>query len=53
MLRLTMASILAMALSAPLAIAKEINISGSTSVARVMDVIAEEYNKVHPDNYIA
>jgi phosphate transport system substrate-binding protein len=33
--------------------AKEVNISGSTSVARVMDVLAEKYNKTHPDDYIA
>ncbi|BBM66912.1 phosphate ABC transporter substrate-binding protein [Vibrio alfacsensis] len=53
MLRITMASILAMALTLPTAVAKEVNISGSTSVARVMDVLAEEYNKSHPDDYIA
>ncbi|CAE6922208.1 COG0226 ABC-type phosphate transport system [Vibrio sp. B1REV9] len=53
MLRITMASILAMALTLPAAVAKEVNISGSTSVARVMDVLAEEYNKSHPDDYIA
>lgn len=53
MLRITMASVLAMALTLPTAVAKEVNISGSTSVARVMDVLAEEYNKSHPDDYIA
>ncbi|MCS0394036.1 phosphate ABC transporter substrate-binding protein [Vibrio diabolicus] len=52
MLRFTVATLLAIAVSLP-AIAKEINISGSTSVARVMDVLAEEYNKTHPDDYIA
>lgn len=31
----------------------EVNISGSTSVARVMDVLAEDYNKAHPETYIA
>jgi phosphate transport system substrate-binding protein len=33
--------------------AKEITISGSTSVARLMDVLAEDYNATHPDTYIA
>lgn len=47
MLRFTVATLLAIAVSLP-TIAKEINISGSTSVARVMDVLAEEYNKTHP-----
>ncbi|MDW3125166.1 phosphate ABC transporter substrate-binding protein, partial [Vibrio sp. 1974] len=45
MLRFTVATLLAMAVSLPSAMAKEVNISGSTSVARVMDVLAEEYNK--------
>ncbi|MBM4965188.1 phosphate ABC transporter substrate-binding protein [Vibrio parahaemolyticus] len=53
MLRFTVATLIAMAVSLPSAMAKEVNISGSTSVARVMDVLAEEYNKTHPDNYIA
>ncbi|HHX8548419.1 phosphate ABC transporter substrate-binding protein [Vibrio alginolyticus] len=52
MLRFTAATLLAIAVSLP-TIAKEINISGSTSVARVMDVLAEEYNKTHPDDYVA
>ncbi|HAS6346944.1 phosphate ABC transporter substrate-binding protein [Vibrio sp. IRLE0018] len=37
----------------PLSYAKEVNISGSTSVARVMDVLAEEYNKSHSNTFIA
>ncbi|MGP8307961.1 phosphate ABC transporter substrate-binding protein [Vibrio sp. YIC-376] len=53
MFRFTVATLLAMAISLPSAMAKEVNISGSTSVARVMDVLAEEYNKTHPDDYIA
>ncbi len=53
MLRFTVATLLAMAIALPSATAKEVNISGSTSVARVMDVLAEKYNKTHPDNYIA
>ncbi|CAM3972351.1 Phosphate-binding protein PstS 1 precursor [Vibrio aerogenes CECT 7868] len=35
------------------ATAKEITVSGSTSVARIMDVLAEDYNATHPDTYIA
>ena len=53
MLRFTVATLLALAIALPSAMAKEVNISGSTSVARVMDVLAEKYNKMHPDNYIA
>ncbi|MEF1309406.1 phosphate ABC transporter substrate-binding protein [Vibrio mytili] len=53
MLRFTVATLLAMAISLPNAIAKEVNISGSTSVANVMDVLAEKYNQTHPDDYIA
>ncbi|KQA23137.1 phosphate ABC transporter substrate-binding protein PstS family protein [Vibrio metoecus] len=37
----------------PSAQASEITVSGSTSVARIMDVLAEEYNKTHPDTYVA
>ncbi|WP_428773510.1 phosphate ABC transporter substrate-binding protein [Vibrio sp.] len=33
--------------------AKEVNISGSTSVARLMDVLAEDFNTTHPETYIA
>ncbi|MDC0609755.1 phosphate ABC transporter substrate-binding protein [Vibrio sp.] len=32
---------------------EQITISGSTSVSRIMDIIAEEYNKSHPDVYVA
>ncbi|MEZ9070516.1 phosphate ABC transporter substrate-binding protein [Vibrio splendidus] len=53
MLRVALASLLSLALSSQVALAQETNISGSTSVSRVMDVLAEEYNKTHPDNYIA
>ncbi len=35
------------------AMANELNISGSTSEARLMDVLAEDYNKMHPDTYVA
>jgi len=33
--------------------AKEVNISGSTSVSHIMDVLAEQYNQSHPDSYVA
>ncbi|SHO57670.1 phosphate ABC transporter substrate-binding protein [Vibrio quintilis] len=35
------------------ATAEEITVSGSTSVARIMDVLAEDYNATHPNSYIA
>ncbi|PMH43266.1 phosphate ABC transporter substrate-binding protein [Vibrio sp. 10N.286.49.B3] len=53
MLRVTLASLLALAISIPTAAAKDINIAGSTSVARVMDVLAEAYNQQKPEPYIA
>ncbi|MCE0495576.1 phosphate ABC transporter substrate-binding protein [Vibrio sp. DNF-1] len=40
-------------MSAPAQAQDEIIVSGSTSVARIMDVIAEEYNNTHPNTYIA
>lgn len=33
--------------------AKEIVVSGSSSVTRVMDILAEKYNQAHPEDYIA
>lgn len=33
--------------------AEQMTISGSTSVSRIMDVLVEEYNRSHPDNFIA
>jgi phosphate transport system substrate-binding protein len=39
--------------SSSYAIANELNVSGSTSVARIMDVLAEDYNRSHPSTYIA
>lgn len=53
MVRIVLAALLSTSLvSAPI-LAKEINVSGSTSVARIMDVLAEKYNSAHPENYIA
>jgi phosphate transport system substrate-binding protein len=52
MLRIAFAALLSLlAVTSPLA--KEVNISGSTSVARVMDVLAEKYNQTHKESYIA
>ncbi|KYN88846.1 phosphate ABC transporter substrate-binding protein [Vibrio cidicii] len=53
MIRLAVSTFLAFALSFPSAYAKELNISGSTSVARVMDVLAEEFNKTHTKTFVA
>lgn len=54
MLRKALTLLLSTLLLTPtLSVAKEISISGSTSVARIMDVLAEDYNKSHPDTYIA
>jgi len=53
MLRVALASLLSLALPSQAVLAQETNISGSTSVSRVIDVLAEEYNKTHPENYIA
>ncbi|MEZ9565950.1 phosphate ABC transporter substrate-binding protein [Vibrio artabrorum] len=53
MLRVALISLLSLTLFSQTAFAQQTSISGSTSVARVMDVLAEEYNKTHPDNYVA
>ena len=50
-------SLLAFSLVLPLLVsvvhAEEINVSGSTSVAHIMDVLAEKYNQAHPEGYVA
>ncbi|MBD1558988.1 phosphate ABC transporter substrate-binding protein [Vibrio sp. S9_S30] len=33
--------------------AKEINVTGSTSMSRIMDVLAEKYNSEYPDTFVA
>ncbi len=53
MLRVAIAALCSLSLLTSFAQASEINVSGSTSVARIMDVLAEEYNATHPDSYIA
>ncbi|MHC6528763.1 phosphate ABC transporter substrate-binding protein [Vibrio proteolyticus] len=53
MIRIAMAALLStMLFSFPL-FAAQISVSGSTSVARVMDVLAEDFNKAHPETYVA
>lgn len=53
MLRVVLAAVYSLCLLSSFAQASEINVSGSTSVSRLMDVLAEEYNASHPDTYIA
>ncbi len=54
MFRVAIATLCALSLGmAHFTHAKEVNISGSTSVARVMDVLAEEFNSANPDGFIA
>lgn len=53
MLRVVFTTLLSTVLSLTVVNAKEINISGSTSVSRIMDVLAEEFNSSHKDDYIA
>ena len=53
MFRVVLAVLLSTTMLIPGAYAKEINVSGSTSVARVMDVLAEEFNTSHDAAYIA
>ncbi|WP_019277730.1 phosphate ABC transporter substrate-binding protein [Vibrio coralliilyticus] len=53
MIRFALAAILSSSLLTFPALASEVNVSGSTSVARVMDVLAEDFNTTHPDTYIA
>lgn len=49
MLRKALTVLLSTALLTPmLSLANDLSISGSTSVARIMDVLAEDYNKSHP-----
>ncbi|EOE7535871.1 phosphate ABC transporter substrate-binding protein [Vibrio tarriae] len=57
MIRMALAAVCALLFSittmTPFVQASEITISGSTSVARIMDVLAEEYNQQHPETYVA
>lgn len=53
MFRVVLATLLSATLFIPGVSAKEVNISGSTSVSRIMDVLAEEYNTSHDSSFIA
>ncbi|MBJ6920712.1 phosphate ABC transporter substrate-binding protein PstS family protein [Vibrio cholerae] len=57
MIRMALAAVCALLFSittmTPFVQASEITISGSTSVARIMDVLAEKYNQQHPETYVA
>jgi phosphate transport system substrate-binding protein len=53
MFRVALATLLSAAMLIPGVSAKEISVSGSTSVTRVMDVLAEQFNNTHKDTYIA
>ncbi|WP_375748179.1 phosphate ABC transporter substrate-binding protein [Vibrio sp. HN007] len=53
MFRFAVSALLAVFVTSLSVQAEEINVSGSTSVARIMDVLAEEYNTTHPESYIA
>jgi len=53
MMRIALAALLSFSFISLSAQASEVNISGSTSVARIMDVLAEEFNATHKETYIA
>lgn len=53
MFRALLATLLSSVLFVSAVQAKQIVVSGSTSVTRVMDVLAEKYNQEHPEDYIA
>ena len=53
MIRTVFTVLLSACFSFNLAVASEVNVSGSTSVARVMDVLAEDFHQSHPETYIA
>ncbi|WED24348.1 phosphate ABC transporter substrate-binding protein [Vibrio sp. JC009] len=53
MLRVVITSLLAILSFSLSAAGKEVNISGSTSVARIMDILAEEYNNSHGESFVA
>ncbi|MBD1576468.1 MULTISPECIES: phosphate ABC transporter substrate-binding protein [Vibrio] len=53
MLRVLLTGLLSSLIFISNAYAKDIVVSGSSSVTRVMDVLAESYNKTHPESYIA
>ncbi|MFA0514999.1 phosphate ABC transporter substrate-binding protein [Vibrio breoganii] len=53
MFRVILTALMCLTLGTVKANAAQINVSGSTSVARVMDILAENFNKTHSETYIA
>lgn len=53
MFRVILAILFSSSILTSTALAKEITISGSTSVTRIMDILAEEFNSTHPSTYVA
>ncbi|CAH0530036.1 phosphate ABC transporter substrate-binding protein [Vibrio hippocampi] len=53
MYRVVLAALLAITFLKPAMAAEQITVSGSTSVARVMDVLAEQFNAQQTDSYVA
>ncbi|MEL7293400.1 MAG: phosphate ABC transporter substrate-binding protein, partial [Pseudomonadota bacterium] len=53
MFRVALATLLSSSLFSTALLADEVNISGSTSVARVMEVLADQYNATHKESFVA
>jgi len=53
MFRAVLATLLAAVILLPSANAQEVTVTGSTSVSRIMEVIAEEFNAMHDKSYVA
>jgi phosphate transport system substrate-binding protein len=53
MFRVVLTTLISATLLLPIVQAKEITVSGSTSVSRIMDVIAEEFNATHKSDFVA
>lgn len=53
MFRVALATLLSSSLFSATLLADEVNISGSTSVARVMEVLADQYNATHKESFVA
>ncbi|GEA50753.1 phosphate ABC transporter substrate-binding protein [Vibrio inusitatus NBRC 102082] len=53
MFRVILMTLMCLTLGTIKANAAQINVSGSTSVARVMDILAENFNKTNDETYIA
>lgn len=53
MFRVVLTTLLSATFLLPVVNAKEVTITGSTSVSRIMEVLAEEFNTTHDSSYIA